>query len=256
MYLNTFIKVNAVGSLFDVIPKISVSWEGSLNITGNLWISAKLKAEKKVIKEKLLEVPITPFEIPGLFAFGPDFVINFNIVPSAQLQAGINVGYTYAYDYFKVSFGTHQKAHSYGFDQPEVYGKVNVTAKGEAIVQVELIPKLAFTFMILGMDFDMASVALYSNIEAGLYAQAGINNNGEDLVNTCTKAVYFTGLTVSFLKMVAAVASTKPITLYRHCMQKTNIPHMQNGDIKPHKVNATFDDIFVMEPLKCIRFFG
>lgn len=221
-------------------------------MSGNLWVGAKLSDKIDVIKETLVEVPITPFQIPGIVALGPDFIVKFNVIPSAQLEAGLNIGYTYAYDDFKLTFGTHQKPNSHGFNKPQIYGKVNSTVKGEANVKVEFIPKMGLDLVAFGYDIDLVALAMYSNFETGVYEQDGIAIDGSYLSSSCVKSSFFTQITVKYGPETASVASTKPLSIFNACYTRSRVAPQLDGFNQHHANTIAEQELVGFKPLTCI----
>ncbi|KAH6581571.1 hypothetical protein BASA61_008990 [Batrachochytrium salamandrivorans] len=174
-------KNKAQGKLFHT-PKISVTWEGDLDITAIISLKAQADIVLKSSSLTLLESPFTSIHIPGILNLGP----SVKLVASARaaLTAAISVDLELLAKMpkFFTKLSASEKVAQYPIE-PEYSVSASATALVSGETKFTIGPQLALNVGVFGLDIPKTSiemeVASYMDFSVKGKLQKKIISNGE-----------------------------------------------------------------------------
>ncbi|KAH9270802.1 hypothetical protein BASA83_006953 [Batrachochytrium salamandrivorans] len=177
----TTLLFKAQGKLFHT-PKISVTWEGDLDITAIISLKAQADIVLKSSSLTLLESPFTSIHIPGILNLGP----SVKLVASARaaLTAAISVDLELLAKMpkFFTKLSASEKVAQYPIE-PEYSVSASATALVSGETKFTIGPQLALNVGVFGLDIPKTSiemeVASYMDFSVKGKLQKKIISNGE-----------------------------------------------------------------------------
>ncbi|KAH6577489.1 hypothetical protein BASA62_000866 [Batrachochytrium salamandrivorans] len=177
----TTLLFKAQGKLFHT-PKISVTWEGDLDITAIISLKAQADIVLKSSSLTLLESPFTSIHIPGVLNLGP----SVKLVASARaaLTAAISVELELSAKMpkFFTKLSASEKVAQYPIE-PEYSVSASATALVSGETKFTIGPQLALNVGVFGLDIPKTSiemeVASYMDFSVKGKLQKKIISNGE-----------------------------------------------------------------------------
>ncbi|KAH6571790.1 hypothetical protein BASA60_006967 [Batrachochytrium salamandrivorans] len=177
----TTLLFKAQGKLFHT-PKISVTWEGDLDITAIISLKAQADVVLRSSSLTLLESPFTSIHIPGILNLGP----SVKLVASARaaLTAAISVDLELLAKMpkFFTKLSASEKVAQYPIE-PEYSVSASATALVSGETKFTIGPQLALNVGVFGLDIPKTSiemeVASYMDFSVKGKLQKKIISNGE-----------------------------------------------------------------------------
>ncbi|KAH9245775.1 hypothetical protein BASA81_016712 [Batrachochytrium salamandrivorans] len=177
----TTLLFKAQGKLFHT-PKISVTWEGDLDITAIISLKAQADIVLKSSSLTLLESPFTSIHIPGVLNLGPSVKLVASARASLTAAISVELELSAKIPKFFTKLSASEKVAQYPIE-PEYSVSASATALVSGETKFTIGPQLALNVGVFGLDIPKTSiemeVASYMDFSVKGKLQKKIISNGE-----------------------------------------------------------------------------
>ncbi|KAJ8331333.1 hypothetical protein BDV3_000863 [Batrachochytrium dendrobatidis] len=162
---------HAFGGLFET-PGVSLNWEGHVQLTANMLFRLKANVNVEQSEVTLVELPITPINIPGFLVVGPELMLNGRADVAILADIDVHANFTAALPHFRAFLSSSDPKNITGF-VPVYSLRTDAHVEIDANIKVALIPKLALVAKIFGKDLLHTSLSLdnTADLKIGLHAK-------------------------------------------------------------------------------------